>query len=105
MFVLRNRQNQELRIHSREEILDLQRQINDLPGATPTDYIRTPEAQQIAEQRLGRRLHLQTLNMACQRGSIPNARKVGGRWEFPRTEFLNWFNAYAASHTTEPQTG
>jgi hypothetical protein len=104
MFILRNHQNEELRIHTRAELLDLQRQINDLLGAAPTDYIRTPEAQQIAEQRLGRRLHLQTLNMACQRGSIPNARKAGGRWEFPRSEFLNWFNAYVAALPAEGQS-
>jgi hypothetical protein len=105
MFVLRNRQNEELRIHSRQELIDLQHQINDLLGTTSIDYIRTVEAQQIVQQRINRRLHLQTLNMACQRGSIPNARKVGGRWEFPREEFLSWFNAYVAAHSMESQTG
>jgi hypothetical protein len=99
MFILRNRQQQELPIHSREELLDLQRQINDLLGDSSADFIRTPEAQQIAQERIGRRLHLQTLNMACQRGTIPNACKAGGRWEFPRTEFLNWLNAYVAAHS------
>lgn len=59
----------------------------------PTQMIGTAEAKRIARAR-GFEMATSTLNSAYERGTIPGAKKMGGRWRFPRHEFEAWLTRW-----------
>jgi hypothetical protein len=69
-------------------------------------YIGVTQAIQLAQEMGKPPIPPGTLKSACLRGNIPHARKRslsgraktpgGGRWEFPRDEFLIWLKSWPA---------
>jgi hypothetical protein len=59
------------------------------------EYIDTVEARKIAAEA-GHRLPSSTIVSACARGTLPGARKDGGRWMVPVKEFHVWLNERSA---------
>lgn len=58
-----------------------------------TEYITTFNAVRLAKAE-GYHIPTTTLTAACERGTIPNTRKLAGRWRMPKAEFETWYSEW-----------
>lgn len=80
-----------LTIGSLAALAELQTQIEDyLQQCGQVEYIKTIHAIRRAAVE-GYELHATTLNSACERGTIANAKKLRSRWHMPKPEFETWY--------------
>lgn len=90
-----------LRAQSLSELQALYVSIGEyLTQNNATEWMSTAEAREIAEAD-GKDLPFRTLNNACKRGTIPNARLQGDRWIMPKSEFKTWYNAWKSKKGTQ----
>lgn len=68
------------------------------------EYITTYHARRRAKAE-GYDLSPGTLNSACARLQIPNAKKLHGRWKMPLAEFEVWYNDWKIKKDKEPEHG
>lgn len=105
-------ENNHLILNNLGDLLSLRQRINryidtqeydgQLISKFPIMYqetIRSAEAKTLASERGYDGLSNSTLNSACAEGRIMGACKVGGRWEFPRRAFENWFKEWVVKKT------
>ena len=78
------------------EVAALHQQVGEwLAGQRVDGYLSTGEALAIAAAA-GYTLPITTLNSACSRGQIPDARKRRKRWQVPQAGFEQWFRKWKA---------
>jgi hypothetical protein len=77
-----------------DALVSLQEQIEVyLQKRGKTEYITTYYACRLAKAE-GYVLKATTLNSACTRGTIPQAKKLYGRWQMPKPSFETWYTAW-----------
>lgn len=96
--------NQTLHLTDFAEVAALHQQLGEwLECRRAEGYLSTGEAIAIAAAS-GYALPITTLNSACSRGQIPNARKRRKRWQLPQTGFTEWFQQWKAVQDRRMET-
>ena len=83
-----------LQLSAVTEVAALHQQLGEwLADQRADGYLSSGEAVAIAAAA-GYSLPLTTINSACNRKQIPDARKRRKRWQIPRTSFEIWFRQW-----------
>jgi hypothetical protein len=76
---------------------------NYLEKRGKTEYITTFNAIRLAQAE-GYDLPTTTVTNACIRGTIPNTKKLAGRWRMPKAEFDIWYAEWKTKKVKHPIT-
>lgn len=80
-----------LTVGTLDALTELREQIDQyLQKRGQVEYIKSIHAIRLAAEE-GYTLSAHTLNVACDRGNIANAKKLRGRWHMPKPEFERWY--------------
>lgn len=94
-YILTQPQAGHITIPNRDELLTLRALLdNAIRETAPKPPISTTQAREIAQAQ-GHNIPATTLISACANGTIPSARKIGGRWHIQEDDFQEWLERWA----------